>query len=92
VAGSLKKDAFLVEVEGELRYREFLLQDSERKMRIAEVHVISILTLDRAENTHPDGISVEGFSAPGIHLQRIEIHRSCPPFFMTTGFAGRAFS
>ncbi len=48
--GSLKKGAF-IEVEGELRYREFQPNGSEAKIRTAEIHSISILTLDRAEKT-----------------------------------------
>ena len=47
-AGSLKKGAF-IEVEGELRYREFQPSGSEAKIRSVEVHASSILTLDRAE-------------------------------------------
>ena len=47
-AAGLKRGAF-VEVEGELRYREFQPQASETKVRAAEIHVTSILTLDRAE-------------------------------------------
>ena len=47
-AGTLKKGAF-IEVEGELRYREFQPQDSEAKIRAVEIHASSILTLDRAE-------------------------------------------
>jgi single-strand DNA-binding protein len=47
-AASLKKGAF-VEVEGELRYREFQPKDSDTKVRAAEIRVTSILTLDRAE-------------------------------------------
>jgi single-strand DNA-binding protein len=52
-AASLKKGAF-VEVEGELRYREFQTKDSETKVRAAEIHVTSILALDRAEKAEPD--------------------------------------
>ena len=52
-AATLKKGA-LVEVEGELRYREFQPKGSDHKARAAEIHVISILTLDRAEKAHPD--------------------------------------
>ena len=47
-AGGLKKGAF-VEVEGELRYREFQPKGSDANVRVAEVHATSILTLDRAE-------------------------------------------
>ena len=54
-AGTLKKGA-LVEVEGELRYRESQSKESDRNVRTAEIHVISILTLDRAEKAHPDEI------------------------------------
>lgn len=46
-AGSLKKGAF-VEVEGELRYREFQPKGSDAKIRSVEIHASSILTLDRA--------------------------------------------
>ena len=49
-AGSLTKGAF-VEVEGELRYREFQPNGSDEKIRTAEIHAVSILTLDRAEKT-----------------------------------------
>ena len=49
-AGSLKKGAF-VEVEGELRYREFQPKGSDGNVRVAEVHATSILTLDRAEKS-----------------------------------------
>ncbi len=52
-AASLKKGAF-VEVEGELRYREFQPQASETTVRAAEVHVCSILTLDRAEKSESE--------------------------------------
>jgi single-strand DNA-binding protein len=52
-AGSLKKGAFL-EVEGELRYREFQPKDSAAPVRTAEIHVTSILTLDRAEKSDAD--------------------------------------
>jgi single-strand DNA-binding protein len=52
-AAVLKKGAF-VEAEGELRYREFQLQGSDTKVRTAEIHVISILTLNRAEKADAD--------------------------------------
>ena len=63
-AGTLKKGA-MVEVEGELRYREFQLKDSDRKVRTAEIHVISMLTLDRAERVHSDGVAADDLSADG---------------------------
>jgi single-strand DNA-binding protein len=53
-AGSLKKGAF-IEVEGELRYREFQANGSDAKIRTAEIHSTSILTLDRAEKTEDEG-------------------------------------
>jgi single-strand DNA-binding protein len=59
--GTLKKGA-LVEVEGELRYREFQPKDSAHKIRTAEVHVISILTLDRAEKANPDDSAADDSS------------------------------
>jgi single-strand DNA-binding protein len=49
-AGSLKKGAF-VEVEGELRYREFQPKGADAKIRSVEIHASSILALDRAEKT-----------------------------------------
>ena len=52
-AASLKKGAF-VEVEGELRYPEFQPKGSETKVRAAEIHVSSILTLDRAEKAESE--------------------------------------
>ena len=52
-AAPLKKGAF-IEVEGELRYREFQANGSDAKVRTAEIHAISILTLDRAEKTEPE--------------------------------------
>ncbi len=53
-AGSLKKGPF-IEAEGELRYREFQANGSDAKIRTAEIHAISILTLDRAEKTEHEG-------------------------------------
>jgi single-strand DNA-binding protein len=55
-AGSLKRGAFL-EIEGELRYREFQPKSSDAKIRTAEIHAISILTLDHAEKTEHEGES-----------------------------------
>ena len=49
-AGGLKKGAF-VEVEGELRYREFQPKGSDVNIRVAEVHATSIVILDRAEKS-----------------------------------------
>jgi single-strand DNA-binding protein len=46
-AGALQKSA-CVEVEGELRYREYTPADSDRSVRVAEIHATSILALDRS--------------------------------------------
>jgi len=47
-AASLQKGAY-VEVEGELRYREFTPAESDRSVRVAEVYASSILLLDRSD-------------------------------------------
>ena len=62
VVPSLKKGAF-IEAEGELRYREFQPKGSDAKVRAAEIHAISILTLDRAEKTEHEGESASAESA-----------------------------
>jgi single-strand DNA-binding protein len=54
----LKKGAF-VEVEGELRYRELQPQGTDTKVRTADIHVTSILTLDRAERADADDTTAE---------------------------------
>ena len=46
-AGNLHKGAY-VEVEGELRYREYTPTESDRNVRVAEVCAASILALDRS--------------------------------------------
>ena len=45
-AGNLQKGAY-VEVEGELRYREYTPTESDRSVRTAEIYATSILALDR---------------------------------------------
>jgi single-strand DNA-binding protein len=57
-AAGLKKGA-CAEVEGELRYREFQPQGTDSKVRVAEIHVTSILTLDRAEKADADDATTE---------------------------------
>ncbi len=47
-AGALQKGAY-VEVEGELRYREFTPSESDRSVRVAEIYASSILTLARSD-------------------------------------------
>jgi single-strand DNA-binding protein len=44
----LQKGAY-VEVEGELRYREFTPSESDRSVRVAEIYARSILALDRSD-------------------------------------------
>jgi hypothetical protein len=50
MGGFPEKGAFL-EVEGELHYLEFQPKGSDARVRTAEIHATSILTLDRAEKT-----------------------------------------
>ena len=47
-AGTLQKGAY-IEVEGELRYREYTPAESDRSLRVAEIHAKSILALDRSD-------------------------------------------
>jgi single-strand DNA-binding protein len=47
-AGTLQKGAY-IEVEGELRYREYTPAESDRSVRVAEIHASSILALDRSD-------------------------------------------
>ena len=47
-ASTLQKGAY-IEVEGELRYREYTPAESDRSVRVAEIHANSILALDRSE-------------------------------------------
>jgi single-strand DNA-binding protein len=47
-AGTLQKGAH-IEVEGELRYREYTPTKSDRSVRVAEIHVTSIFALDRSD-------------------------------------------
>jgi single-strand DNA-binding protein len=52
-AGTLKKGAH-IQVEGELRSREYDSKKTESKLRVWEVKVDSILKLDRAEKSAPE--------------------------------------
>jgi single-strand DNA-binding protein len=47
-AGTLQKGAY-IEVEGELRYREYTPAESDRSVRVVEIHANSILALDRSD-------------------------------------------
>jgi single-strand DNA-binding protein len=52
-ASTLKKGAH-IQVEGELRSREFTSKKTDSKQRIWEIRVASILKLDRAEKSAPE--------------------------------------
>jgi single-strand DNA-binding protein len=52
-AGTLKKGAH-IQVEGELRSREYDSKKTDSKQRVWEVRVDSILKLDRAEKAAPE--------------------------------------
>jgi single-strand DNA-binding protein len=52
-AGTLKKGAH-IQVEGELRSREYDSKKTDSKQRIWEIKVDSILKLDRAEKSVPE--------------------------------------
>ena len=52
-AGTLKKGAH-IQVEGELRSREYDSKKTDTKLRIWEIKVDSILKLDRAEKAAPE--------------------------------------
>lgn len=51
-AGNLQKGAH-VEVEGELRYREYTPAESDRSVRTAKTYADSILALDRSAGPAP---------------------------------------
>ena len=47
-ADTLQKGAY-VEIEGELRYRDYTPAEADRSVRVAEIHAHSILALDRSD-------------------------------------------
>ena len=47
-ASTLQKGA-CIEIEGELRYREYTPAESDRSVRVAEIYANSILALDRSD-------------------------------------------
>ena len=55
-AGNLHKGAY-VEVEGELRYREYTPTESDRSVRSAEISATSILALDRSAGQSGSGFT-----------------------------------
>ena len=52
-AATLKKGAH-IQVEGELRSREYESKKTDKKQRVWEIRVASILKLDRAEKAAPE--------------------------------------
>ena len=56
-AGTLQRGAY-VEVEGELRYREYTPAESDRSIRVTEIYANSILALDRPAG-HPSSVFAE---------------------------------
>lgn len=54
----VQKGAY-VEIEGELRYREYTPSESDRSVRVAEIDATSILALDRSavQPSSPDAES-----------------------------------
>jgi single-strand DNA-binding protein len=60
-AGTLKKGAH-IQVEGELRSREYDSKKTDSKQRIWEIKVDSILKLDRAEKSAPEDGEQDGAS------------------------------
>ena len=60
-AGTLKKGAH-IQVEGELRSREYDSKKTDSKQRIWEVRVDSILKLDRAEKAAPEDQEQDEFN------------------------------
>jgi len=57
-AGSLKKGAH-IEVDGELRSREYVSKKTDTKQRVWEIKVKSILKLDRAEQSSAEDTEYE---------------------------------
>jgi single-strand DNA-binding protein len=60
-AGTLKKGAH-IQVEGELRSREYDSKKTDSKQRIWEIKVDSILKLDRAEKSAPEDVEQDDAS------------------------------
>ena len=59
----LQKGAY-VEVEGELRYREYTPEKSDRSVRVAEIHATSILALDRSDRQSSSASESEAAEEP----------------------------
>jgi single-strand DNA-binding protein len=64
-AGTLKKGAH-IQVEGELRSREYDSKKTDSKQRIWEIKVDSILKLDRAEKSAPEDLEHDDVSSEEV--------------------------
>ena len=62
-AGTLQKGAY-IEVEGELRYREYTPAESDRSVRVAEIQASSILALDRSDRQPASTLESEPADEP----------------------------
>ena len=62
-AGTLQKGTY-IEVEGELRYREYTPAESDRSVRVAEIHANSILALDRSDGQPASNLESEPADEP----------------------------
>ena len=62
-AGTLQKGAY-VEIEGELRYRDYTPAEADRSIRVAEVHAHSILALDRSDRQPGSATEAEPADEP----------------------------
>jgi len=62
-AGTLQKGAY-VEIEGELRYREYTPAESDRSVRVAEIHANSISALDRSDRQPLSATETEASDEP----------------------------
>lgn len=72
-----------VEVEGELRYREYTPNESDRSVRVAEIYGSSILALDRSAGQN-GSISDDSEHAANRPSERVPGHRffeAVPIFF-----------
>jgi single-strand DNA-binding protein len=62
-AGTLQKGAY-VEIEGELRYRDYTPAEADRSMRVAEIHAHSILALGRSDRQPVSATESEASDEP----------------------------
>ena len=62
-AGTLEKGAH-VEIEGELRYRDYTPAEADRSVRVAEIHAHSILARDRSDRQPVSATEAEPVNEP----------------------------